>query len=341
MKKLIMFLFLVFPTMTFAGNELYVFNFSEYMPDWIITEFHRETRIKIIHASYDSNEAMYAKIKILRGRGYDIVVPSTFYVDRMSKEGLLQPLDKSRILNFKNIDPMMLNKAADPENNYSVPYLWGTTGLCVNSEKVNPNTVKSWKDLWKPEFKGKVLLIDDIREVFGMGLKVLGYSINDTDPKHIEEAYQKLKLLIPSIRVFTAEMLIQPFLNQDVVIGMNWNGDVFRSSKENPKIKFIQPEEGLMVWVDSMAIPKEAKNIDNAYKFIDFMLRPENAKRLCEETGYSTPNKEAIKLMKPEIQENKTIFPDPAILQKSEFFSDVGSAVVEYQRYWEKLKTGN
>ncbi len=342
MKKLLTMLVMVLiPMMASAGQELYVFNFSDYMIDKVVKAFEKESGIRIIHASYDSNEAMYAKIKILKGKGYDIVVPSTFYVDRMSKEGLLQPIDKAKLPNFKNLDPMFLNKPSDPDNKYSVPYLWGSTGLCINSEKVKPDSVRSFKDLWKPEFKGKVLLIDDLREVFGMGLKVLGYSINDTDPAHIEQAYQKLKTLFPNVRVFSPDMLIQPFLNNDVVIGINWNGDVFRANKENKKVKFIYPEEGLMVWIDSMAILKEAANVDNAHKFIDFMLRPEHAKIVCEETGYSTPNKEAVNLMSKELQENKTIFPDPEILKKSEFFADVGSAVVEYQKYWERLKTGN
>ncbi len=342
MKKLLVVLMVMLvPVVAFAGNDLYVFNFSDYMVDAVVKDFEKETGIKIIHASYDSNEAMYAKMKILKGKGYDIVVPSTFYVDRMSKEGLLQPINKAKLPNLKNLDPMFVNKASDPDNKYSVPYLWGSTGLCVNSEKVPLNSIKSWNDLWKPEFKGKALLIDDIREVFGMGLKVSGYSINDTDPAHIEQAYLKLKTLFPNIRVFSSEMLIQPFLNKEVVIGMNWNGDVFRSTKENPKIKFVYPEEGLMIWIDSMAIPKEAENVDNAHKFIDFMLRPDIARRICEEVGYSTPNKEAVKLMDKELQTNKTIFPDAEILKKSEFFADVGDSIVLYQKYWEKLKTGN
>ncbi|NJL60285.1 MAG: extracellular solute-binding protein [Desulfobacteraceae bacterium] len=322
----------------YAAEELFVFNWTEYMPDKVLAQFQKETGIKVIYSTYESNESMYAKLSIVKGEGYDLVFPSNYFVNRMISDGLLQPIDKSKLSNFRNLNPDLLNKPYDPQNQYSVPYLWGATGIGVNTQVVKADKIRSWKDLWKPEFKGKLLLTDDQREVFGMALKILGYSGNDKDPKHIEEAYQKLLELKPNIRLFASDSPKQPFLNKEVVIGMIWNGEIYMAAKENPKIKFIYPEEGVMLWVDSMTIPKGAKNVENAYKFINFILQPEIAKTISEGVGYASPNIEAVKLMNPKVRNNKTVYPDDDIVKKGEFQTDVGDAILTYERLWEQLK---
>ncbi len=340
MKKLsLAVLLFLFPAVAFAAQELvYVFNWAEYMPDAVLAKFQKETGIRAVYSTYDNNEAMFAKVKILKGESYDIVVPSTYYVDRMRKEGLIQAIDKAKIPNFRNLDPDLLNKSYDPENRYSIPYLWGSTAIGVNSEYLDPKTVRSWKDLWKGEFRGKVLLIDDIREVFGLGLKVLGYSVNDTDPVHIEQAYEKLRTLKPNVRLFSADSPKQPFLNQEVHIGMLWNGEAYMASQENPKIQYVYPEEGAMMWIDNMVIPRGAKNLENAHRFINFILRPDIARQISEEIGYASPNKAALELMDKAVRENITVYPDKATIEKAEFQTDVGDAILVYEKYWEKLK---
>lgn len=341
MKKLFVMILMLIPLSVFASDKVvYVFNWAEYMPADVLSQFQNETKIKVIYSTYDNNEAMYAKVKLLKGKTYDIVVPSTYFVHKMRKENLLLPIDRSKLPNFKYLDPNLLSKPYDPQNEYSIPYLWGSTAIGVNSQYIRPESVKSWKDLWKPEYKGKVLLIDDIREVFGMGLKILGYSCNDTDPAHIEQAYAILKELLPNVRLFTADSPKQPFLNEEVYIGMIWNGEAFMASKENPKIKYVYPEEGAMLWVDSMVIPRGAKNIEHAHTFINFILRPDVAKRISEEIGYASPNTEAVKFMDPEVRQNKTVYPDETTIQKAEFQIDIGDAITVYEKMWEKLKAG-
>ncbi len=322
----------------YAGEEVYVFNWTEYMPNKVIARFEKETGIKVVYSTYESNESMYAKLSIVKGAGYDVVFPSNYFVNRLASDGMLQPIDKSKLSNFKNLNPDLLDKPYDPKNQHSIPYLWGSTGIGVNTASVKAASIKSWKDLWQDKFKGKLLMTDDQREVFGMALKILGYSCNDKDPKHIEEAYQKLITLKPNIKLFASDSPKQPFLNKEVVIGMIWNGEIYMAAKENPKIKFIYPEEGVMLWVDSMVIPKGAKNLENAYKFINFVLQPEIAKAISEEVGYASPNIEAVKLMKPEVRNNKTVYPDDEIVKKGEFQTDVGDAIVIYERLWEQLK---
>lgn len=340
MKRLLFFLILLFPAASMAaGNIVYLYNWTEYMPDQVLSRFTKETGIKVAYATYESNEAMYAKIKLLRDGGYDLVFPSTYFVHKMRNEGLLSPIDKTRIKNISHLDDTLLNKPYDPDNAYSVPYLWGSTAIGVNTAYVPADSITSWQDLWKPEFKNRVLLTNDLREVFGLGLKIKGYSVNDTDPGHIKEAYEILARLLPNVRLFASDSPKQPFLNHEVFLGMIWNGEVFMAAEEMPEIKYIYPREGAIFWVDSMVIPKTAPNKDNAHAFIDFILRPDIAKLICEEIGYASPNKTAVSMLAPSLRDNPTVYPARADVEKGEFQTDVGDALLVLEKYWEKLKT--
>lgn len=319
---------------------LYFYNWSEYLPETVIKQFTKETGIKVIYTTYDSNEALYAKIKLLAGEGYDLVVPSSYYVQKMSKEGLLLKLDTTKLANFKNFDPKHLNKPFDPENKFSIPYLWGSTGIIVNTEQIDPAKITSWADLWNPEFKGKILLLNDVRDVFDMSLRVLGYSGNSTNPDEIKKAYEKLDLLMPNVRLFNSDTPRVPYISGEVQLGMIWNGEAYMAQGENKKFKYIYPKEGAILWMDNLSIPKKAKNVDNAYKLMDFLLRPEIAKAISEEIGYASPNQEAVKLLDKDVRENHTIYPDDKDLASADFQVDIGETITVYEKYWEKLKTG-
>jgi len=334
-------IFIVFSlVMSLFANEkiLYVYNWSEYMPESVLKDFTKETGIKVKYSTYDSNEAMYAKVKTAGNSGYDIIVPSTYFVNKMSKEGLLEKIDKSKLSNYKNLDPKLLSKSFDPNNDYSIPYLWGTTGISYNSSLVKEN-INSWKNLWNNEYKNSILLNDDMREVFGMALKILGYSANSTNPKEIEEAYNKLKELLPNVKMFYSESQKQVYLNEEVKLGMNFNGEGFMANEENENIKYIYPKEGALVWVDSLVIPKGAKNLENAHKFINFLLKPEVAKVISEEIGYATPNAKTLELLDEKTKNNRIIYPNEEDLKNSEFQMDVDEVLPVYEKYWEMLKT--
>lgn len=340
MKKMICILMVLIPSLVFAGEKsLHIYNWTEYMPDQVLSQFTKETGIKVKYATFESNESMYAKIKLLKGGGYDLIFPSTYFVHKMRKESLLSPIDKGRLSNIKHLDETLMNKPYDPENKFSIPYLWGSTAVGINSAFIKENNITSWKDLWRPEFKKRVLLTDDLREVFGLGLKLKGYSINDSNPEHIKEAYDLLVDLLPNIRLYASDSPKQPFLNQEVYIGMIWNGEVYMAAEEMPEIRYIYPKEGAIFWVDSMVIPKNAENKENAHKFIDFILRPEIAKLICEEIGYASPNKTAVSMLSPELKNNPTVYPRKSDLDKGEFQTDVGEALLILEEYWEKLKS--
>lgn len=337
----IMALVLAVPALAADKQEVYVYNWTEYLPDEVIASFQKDTGIKVVYSTYESNESMYARVKILKGGGYDVVFPSTYYVHKMRQEGLLSPIDKAKLPNFKNLDDRLLYKPYDPNNTYSVPYVWGSTGIGYNSALIKKEEVSSWADLFNPKFKNKLVFNDDIREVFGVGLKVLGYSVNDTDPVHIEAAYNKLKTLMPNIRLFASDSPKQAFLNQEVTAGMIWNGEIFMAADENPAISYLYPKEGAMFWVDNMIIPVNAPNKDNAHRFIDYILKPEMAKQICEYVGYAPANKTAMDLYDARLKNNKTVFPDSTDIENGEFQVDVGDAILVYEKFWEKLKTGN
>lgn len=322
-----------------AAEKVVVYNWTEYIPDGVLAEFTKETGIKVEYNTYESNEVMYSKLKLQNGKGYDIVIPSTYYISKMAKEGLLAKIDTVQLSNFTHLDPALLNKSYDPNNQHSVPYVWGSTGIGINTNEVDPKSIKSWKDLWDKKWQNSLLLTDDVREVFHMALRVNGHSSNSTSEAEIKQAYELLTKLMPNVLVFNSDAPREPYLAGDVNLGMIWNGEVIMAQEEDSAIEYIYPTEGAAIWVDSFAIPTGAENKSNAHKFINFMLRPDVAKRTVEYIGYATPNKAGIALLDQATQNNPTIFPSKRIVEQGEFQTDVGPAIEIYNKYWEMLKT--
>lgn len=322
------------------SEKLVIYNWTEYIPADLLAEFTRETGIEVEYATYESNEAMYARVKLLDGEGYDIVVPSTFYVEKMRNEGLLQPVNKSLLSNYGNLDETMLDKPYDPGNEYSIPYLWGSTAIAVNGNDVDASQITRWADLWKPEYQGKIMLMDDVRDTFHAALRVKGFSNNTTDENEIREAYELLRELMPSVKTFNSDSPKVPLVQGNVSIGVIWNGEAYMAQEEMDNLVYIYPEEGAVLWVDSFVIPKNAANVENAHKFIDFMLRAESAKACIEELGYAAPNKAALPLLDEALRNNPIVFPSEEDIARGGFHQDLGDAVLIYEKYWEMLKAG-
>lgn len=323
-----------------ADEILNVYNWSGYMPNDVLQQFEKETGIRVNYSTYDSNETMYAKLKADPEAGYDIVVPSTYFIDRMRQQGMLQKIDKTKLTDFKNLNPELLDKPYDPHNDYSIPYFWSATGIAINIKYFPLDSVTSWNDFWKPQYHDQLLLLDDMREVFSIALISLGYSANDTDPNHIKQAYLKLRQLLPNVKLFNDEAVPSIYIDEDVLLGMGWSGDIFLANQENADVKFIYPKEGYVLSLDSMAIPKHAQHVANAYKFIAFILRPDIAEKISMETGYASPNLTAVKMMPKDILDNHISYPDPTTLKRGEVQTDVGNANSIYEKYWELLKIG-
>ncbi|MBN2689791.1 MAG: spermidine/putrescine ABC transporter substrate-binding protein [Gammaproteobacteria bacterium] len=339
MKRIIL-LLLISISASAHNKTLNIYIWSDYVPDKVINQFEQTTGITVNVSNFDSNETMYAKLKTAPNAGYDLILPSSYYVARMRKEDMLHFIDKDQLPNFKYLNPLLLNKSFDPDNNFSIPYLWGSTGIVVNKKYHQIKNIKNWSDLWQTKYKNQLLMLNDMRETFGISLITLGYSINDQDPVHIKQAYLRLEELMPNIRLFNSDAEQNIYIDEDITLGMGWSGDIFLASQENHNLKFIYPKNGFSIWIDCWAIAKNAPHIANAYKFLNFLMQPKIAAEISAQQGYSTPNLAAIKFLPKKIKQNKIINPNPNILKRGQFQNGVGAARIIYAKYWQLLKLG-
>jgi spermidine/putrescine transport system substrate-binding protein len=324
-----------------ADNIVNIYTWSEEIPHSVISQFEKETGIQVNLSSFDSNEIMFAKLRASRKTGYDLVEPSSYYIDRMRQLGMLAKLDKAKLGNFKNLDPLFLNQAYDPQSMYSIPFIFGITGIFVNKDYYPPNSVKDWKDLSDKKYLNQLMFLDDAREVFSIALQMLGYSINDNNPEHIKQAYYKLKALMPNVKLFNSDATISILIDEDATVGMSWNGDLYKANRENSKLAFVYPQHSFEIWVDNFALLNNAPHAENAYKFLDYLMRPEVAKIVSLNINYSTANLAARNLMPPEIRNNPSLYPAPEVMQHGEFQTDIGdTAFALFEKYWEQLKIG-
>lgn len=338
---LILFIFL-FPLTVYAeDNVLNLYAWGGEIPEFIIRQFEKESGVKVNVSSYESNEIMYAKLRTAANAGYDIVMPSGYFVSRMRDHGMLEQLDKSKLTNWKHVNPTFLHAAYDPTSTYSIPYLWGITGIYVNEQNYSPSTVQHWQDLWDARFVNQLMLIDDMREVFAMAMFSLGYPLNDENPTHIEKAYLKLKTLMKNVKVFASDTLISTMIDEDANVGMAWNGDAYKASRENQHIRFIAPKEGFVIWVDNFVLLKSAPHKEAAYKFFNFIMQPEIAKDIALYSHYPTANLTAQKLLPPAIKNNPIAYPPQEALKHGKFQTDLSPATLAiYEKYWDELKMG-
>jgi spermidine/putrescine transport system substrate-binding protein len=339
MKRIICMGLLLFSSCVWADkNELNVYNWSNYMPDDVIAQFEKETGIHVNYSTYDGNDTLYAKLKADPNAGYDIIVPSSYFVDRMRQQDMLQKLDKSQLPNFKNLNKSLLGKSFDPTNDYSIPYFWGSTGLVVNKNYFDPKQLTHWADLWQPHYKNQLLLLDDPHDLFSIALIMLGYPASDDNPEHIYQAYLKLKQLLPNVKLFNSDAMKVDYIDEDATIGLGYSGDTYQAMQENPNLVYIYPQEGFVVWIDCMAIPKNAAHLQNAYTFLNFIMRPDIAAKLSTELGYASPNAAALHLMSPAMRNNPAIYPNAHTLKRAQFEADPSNVDQLYEKYMEQLK---
>lgn len=340
MKILVAILLVGFTTIASAASKVVnVYIWNDYLSNAVISQFTKETGIRVDVSEYTNNETMYAKLKATPRSQYDLVIPSSYFIGRMIRQGMLQPIDKSKLTNFKNLRPELLNISFDPDNKYSIPFVWGMVGIVVNTKYYSKDDIVSWQDLWNPKYANQLLMLDDLRDVFAMVMLVLGYPVNDTNPEHIKQAYLKLMQLSSNIKIFSVDAVSVIYTDEDARIGMGNSGDIVVASQENPALKFIFPKEGFTIWMDSLVIVKDAPNLENAYKLIDFLMRPDIAKLTSSNIGYSTPNAAALKLFSKKMQQNPVFNPPAELLKKGFFQTDIDeNALRLYSKYWDKVK---
>ena len=296
-----------------------------------------ELHFKRLERLFANNEELLAKIQA-GGAQYDLIQPSDYMVATMLKLNLLEELDLDKIPNAKNIVSSLKAPVYDPTGKHSLVYTWGITGIVYNKNFIK-ETPTSWEDLWNPDYKGRVILLNDNREVIGMALKKNGYSNNSTDQAQVEKAFNDLKTLAPNVLAFDTDTIKQKFIAEEAWIGTMWSGDASYTYKDNKNIGFVIPKEGATIWADTFAIPKGAKNKALAEKFINFIYEPKISAKNYEYIGYNDPNEKAMEFHSEEFRNDPMLKVGMDNIDKGEWLIDIGEALPMYDRYWTELKT--
>ncbi len=339
------------------AKELNIYNWSDYIAEDTIATFEKETGIKVRYDVFDSNEVLEAKL--LAGRtGYDIVVPGANFLARQIQAGVFQKLDKSQIPNYKNLDPEIMQTLAgyDPDNAYAFPWMWGTTGIGYDVQKVKERLgdvpMDSWDVVFKPENIAKladcgVTMLDAPTEIMASVLVYLGKENNSEDPKDLEAAEVLMMQLRPHIKYFHSSQYINDLANGEVCLVVGWSGDVFIASDRaaeagrDAEIAYFIPKEGAEVWFDLLAITVDAEHAENAHRFLDYFLRPEVTASVTNYVNYANANAASLEFVSDEIKNDPAIYP-PAEVKAKLFPNPVHTA--EYDRLltrsWTKIKTG-
>ncbi|MFD1899150.1 ABC transporter substrate-binding protein [Enterococcus termitis] len=307
-----------------GADTLTIYNWGDYIDPELLRKFEKESGYKVNYETFDSNEAMFTKIQ-QGGTAYDITIPSEYMIQKMMKEKMLLPIDHSKLTGLDNIDPRFLDQEFDPQNKYSIPYFWGTLGIIYNDKFISADKIKHWDDLWRSDLKDNVMLIDGAREVLGLSLNSLGYSLNSKNNQELREATDKLNKLTTNVKAIVADEIKMYMINEESAVAVTFSGEAAEMLAGNEHLHYVIPSEGSNLWFDNIVIPKTAKNIKGSYEFINFMLRPENAAQNAEYIGYSTPNKEAEKLLPKEISSDEQFYPSDEVIQHLEVYEDLGA----------------
>ena len=326
-----------------ASKVMNLYGWSDYIPAQLLTDFTTATGIKVNYDTYSSNEEMLAKLQA-GASGYDLVIPSDYTVAIMIKQKMLEPLDISKIPNFTNLDPRFIGRDYDPNNQYSIPYQWGTTALAYDKTTV-PFEPKSWADLWDPRFKGHLDVLDDEREMIGITLQMLGYDKNSIDPTQLDQAETKLIALLPNILKFNSDNPENELISGEAWAAVVYNGNASLAYQQDPNIVYICPTEGCGIWFDTMAIPKAAPHKDAALAFLNFMLEPKESILITEEFPYSSPNAAALAYLKDNDSTLYTAYmafpatnPPDTFLAAAKPIVDVGTSTTLYDKIWTEVK---
>ncbi len=318
---------------TDPSKVIRVYNASEYIGEGVIEQFEAATGYKVIYSEFASNEDMYTKLKTT---SYDVLIPSDYMIDKLVKEDLLQPLDFNNIPNYQYINETFKSPYYDAENKYSVPYMWSTVGILYDSTKVKED-VKDMSVMWNPQYEGKLFMLDSVRDSIGMTLKKLGYSVNTTNDKELEEAKNELLAQRPLILGYVTDEVKDKIISGEGALGLVYSGEAGKAMAEKETLRYAIPENGTIYCVDAMVVPKNAQNKLGAESFINFMHKPEIAAKNALDTYYGITNVEGLELLPDEIKNNKGLYPDSDIIGKSEMLRSEGDINQKYLEIWNQI----
>ena len=321
-------------------GQVVVYNWGEYIDEDVIDMFEEETGIEVVYDMFETNEEMYPKIETGAVK-YDVVCPSDYIIEKMIQNNLIQKINWDNVPNIKNMGDiyMEMAKEFDPENEYAVPYNFGTVGIMYNTTMVD-EPVDSWSILWDEKYADNILMQDSVRDAFMVALKLKGYSMNTLDEGELNEAKQILIDQKPLVQAYVIDQVRDKMIGNEAAIGVIYSGEAIFTQRENADLEYVIPKEGTNVWIDSWVIPKNAPNMENAEKFIDFMCREDVALKNFEYITYSTPNDAARALIEDEdIKNSKIAFPDLSQYNNLETFHYLGAdGDALYNELWKEVK---
>ena len=313
---------------------------GDFIPREIIQEFEQETGIRVHYKEAPSNEDMQSLLEANPDQ-YDLLVVTDYMVDILRQNGVLEVLDKTKMPNYANINPVYLGNYYDPTSEYSIPYAISISLLLVNHEeveKLGAKPITTYSDLWQPELRGKVVVVDWSVEVMGVALKSLGYEYNETDPAKVAEARDRLFALKPNIVRFETNTPEDSLINGEAVAGFMYSNQAVKGNAADPKLQPVFPTEGMPIFIDSWVMSKEAPNKDGAYKFLDFIMRPEIAARIADITKFTTPNKAAEPFLPDYYRDNPMLNLADEVVENTSFYIGVDKVLVEYEHIYVEFK---
>ena len=328
------------------GEVINVYNWGQYISDGtdgyidVNAEFTRQTGIKVNYSTYDSNEALYSKLKT-GGASYDIIIPSDYMVGKLIEEGLVEKIDFANIPNFANIDNEFKNRTFDPANEYSVPYSWGCVGLIYNRKYITEE-VTSWDLLWNSQYSGKILMFDNSRDAFAISQLLLGMDVNTTSTQDLDNAAAKLSEQKDLVQSYVMDQVFSQMETEEAWIAPYYAGDFLTMQAENPDLAFCFPKEGFNLFIDSICIPTGAQNKTAAEKYINFLCDPEISGQNMEYLGYSTPISTAKTFMDPEVANSPIAYPSEEVLARGVTFETLPTDTTQYMNeLFDTVKTSS
>lgn len=316
--------------------ELNVYNWGDYIDESVLQDFEAEYNIKINYDTFTTNEDMYVKVKA-GGSAYDVLIPSDYMIKRMIDEDMLEQIDFNNVPNFQYIDDKFKNLDYDPDNAYSIPYMWGTVGILYDQTAVSP-APDSWNVLWDQKYAKQILMLDSERDSIGITLKMLGYSLNTKDPVQLEQAKEALIKQKPLVLAYVVDEVKDKMIAGEAALAVVWSGDAVYCMRENENLDYIIPKEGSNLWFDGLVIPKGSPHKKEAELFINYLCETDIAFRNADYIGYSSPHTEAVKKLPEELTSSRSAYPLAEDLIDSEVFVDLGSVLRDFNRIWTEVK---
>ncbi len=315
--------------------EIKVLNYGQYIDKTLLTEFEDKYNVKIIYDIYPAPEDMYTKVKA-GGTDYDVIITGEYMIERMINEGMLAKLDYDNIPNFEFVDEKFKNQPYDSNNEYAVPYFWGTLGLLYNTKAVTEK-VDSWDILWNEKYANRILMMDSQRDTMAVAFKKLGYSLNSTNEQELKEVKQLLLMQKPLVMAYVVDEALAMMIAEEADIALIWSSEAASAMGSNENLNYIIPKEGSNIWIDAMCVPATSSHKKEAELFINFMTSKESTLKNIDELWYSTVHTEAVKEVEEFLFDNPAFNPSDEDVKRTEMFRDLIDEIKVYNKLWTEV----